>query len=181
MEVIIIKNYLIKYTDKELKNYEGGKVKIVKNDNDITSFIKKAKMFPTNSKLYYGKIGKELSNRIKNNLGIDLENYNISLKAYSIRHILNRHGNNKEKLRGQIPVTYTDFKLVQKIISDYDLIINSGSTKNGKMVITFVKEINDKYYLVNYVSDKNHNLEIQTMWKQKKNSATGDNAIISPI
>lgn len=169
------------YTNQEIENYKNGKVKIAINENDISSFIESAKKIPSNAKLYFGKISENLSNRIKQTINLDLNNYNISLKADSIRHILRKHGNNSEILRGQIPVNPEDFKLIPQIISNYDSVETSGTTNEGKPAITFSKKFGNNYYLVTYVSDKNHNLEVQTMWKQKKNPATADNTIKSPI
>ena len=41
-------------------------------------------------------------------------------------------------------------------------------TKEGKPSITFEKNIGNKYVVVEYISDKHHNLEVQTMWINKK-------------
>lgn len=73
-------------------------------------------------------------------------------------------------LRGQIPVTLEDFKKIPDIVGNPDNIEVSGKTKDNKPVLTFSKEIGDNYYVVNYVSDRQHNLEVQTMYKHKKNN-----------
>lgn len=173
---------LIPYNNHEIENYKDGKVKIAKDNRDVQNFIENSKLLPSNAKLYFGKISNILADKIKKTAGINLENYNISLKADSIKHILKGHSNQNEVLRGQIPVIDSDFNLIPSIISNYDTVEQSGTTKDNKPVLTFTKQIGDKYYLVNYVSDKNHNLEVQTMWKQqKKNSATADNTQMSPI
>lgn len=170
---------IIKYTNHEIENFKNGKVKIATNPQDVSSFVESAKKVPSNAKLYFGKIGKTIADKIKSKLGIEIENYNISLKADSIKHILSHHSSNKESLRGQVPIVETDFNLIPEIVSNYDSVEESGITPQGKPVITFKKQIGDVYYLVNYVSNKNHNLEVQTMYKQqKKNSATASNANI---
>lgn len=168
---------LYRYSEKEINNFRGGKVTIANNQKDIIKFINKSKIEKDNSKLYLGKIGNDLAQRIKKDINIDIENYNISLKSDSVRHILNRHSSNNEFLKGQVPIVDEDFKLISKIISNYDKIRVTGLTKQRKPIITVEKLINNKYYLVNYISNKNHTFEIKTMYKhKKKNSATGDNA-----
>ena len=84
-------------------------------------------------------------------------------------------------LRGQIPILDSDFELIPKIISNYDNIILGTPTSSNKPAIIFIKKIDTYYYLVNYVSDKCHNLEVQTIWKMKKNSATTNNALKSQV
>lgn len=101
-----------------------------------------------------------ISDEIMSRLGIDVENYNISLKTDAVRHILNKHSSSKEILKGQVPISEDDFKLIPQIISEYDNLKLSGTTNQNKPVITFRKKIGDTFYLVNYVSDKKHNLEI---------------------
>lgn len=172
---------IVPYTQHEINNFKGGKVKIVQSENDISSFVESSKKAPSNAKLYFGKIGTTIANKIKQTLGINLENYNLSLKSDSIRHILNHHGASTESLRGQVSVTMDDFKLLPEIVANYDNIKESGISKQGKPSITFEKQIGDNYYVVTYVSDKSNSLEVQTMYKIKakeKNSATVSDASI---
>ena len=174
-------NNILEYSNKEVDNFKNSKIQVVKNMSDVSNFVKNIKSVPNNAKLYFGKISENLSNKIKSAVGIDLKNYNISLKADNIKHILKKHGTSKEVLRGQVPVTNSDFELIPEIVSKYDSVEKGYDTNEGKPSLTFKKQIGDNYYLVNYVSDKKHNLEVQTMWKQKKNSATADNTQMSPI
>lgn len=175
-KIILNKNCLIPYSNTELINFKNGKIIVVTKKSDITKFIKHTKMFNNNHKLYYGKIGNDLAEKLKRCLGINLYNYNISLKSDNVRHILKHHGDERERLRGQVKVIDNDFKLIPEIISDYDNVYISGLTNDNKPVVTFEKVINNKYFVVNYISDKRHNLEIQTFWIQKKNFSPADNA-----
>jgi len=172
-----VKTKLIEnYSKKEKDNYKNGKIKIVQQINDIDLFVNNAKKSTNNMKLYFGKVGKELANKIKDKTGINIEKYNISLKNDAIRHILKRHSSYNEKIRGQIEIINSDFYLITDIISAFDDVVLSGLNKSGKPVLTFKKVYNEFYYLVNYISDKNHNLEVQTMYKkQKKSSSTANN------
>jgi len=179
-----INNGIIKYTEHEIANYKNGKVKIVQNEIDITNFIEVSTKLPSNSKLFFGKIGNRVATKIKNAIGIDLENFNISLKSDAIRYTKKFHSSETEKLRGQIPVTNDDFKLIPEIILYFDTIRQSGYTKQGKPSITFTKRIGNIYYLVNYVSDKSKSIDVQTMYKIKvneKNSATAPDANIPKL
>lgn len=155
------------YILKEIKNIESNKIKIAKQDEDIANFIKEAiNIKSSNKKIYIGIINEKTANKIYNKTKINIKNYNISLKIDSIKHIISHHSNKKEYLRGQTPITESDFLLISKIIYNFDLIKKSGTTKENKPVITFKKHFNKTYYLVCYISDKHFTLEIQTMYKK---------------
>ena len=175
-------NDIVPYTQYEIENFKNGKVKVVQNENDISSFVDTASKVPSNAKLYFGKLGKKIANKIKQTLGINLENYNISLSTNAVRHTYKNHGKLEyENNRGQVPITSDDFKLIPQIVTNYDNVRLSGTTENNNSAIVFEKRIGDNYYLVSYVSNKNHNLEVKTMWKikaQKKNSATASDALM---
>ena len=79
---------IINYSNHEINNFKNGKVKIAKNEKDVYRFIERSQKYPSNAKLYFGKIGIAAANRIKEILGIDVINYNISLKSDSINHII---------------------------------------------------------------------------------------------
>ena len=145
------------------------------SNDDVIKFVKKYKDIQSNAKLYYGKICESVSDKIYIMFNIDINNYNLSLSANSLKHILKKHGNNFDEIkRGQIAIKEEEFMLIPKIISNFDNIIDSGISKQGKKIITFVKNMDYIYNLVTCISDKNHNLEIKTMYK-KRNSATASN------
>lgn len=168
---------LNKYSSDELIRLQGGKISIANNKKDVIEFVKKSKIESSNSKIYFGKIDILVATKIEKEIGLNVNNYNLSLKSDSVKHILNNHSSKRELLRGQIPIVEKDFQLIPNIVSNYDKVYKSGLTKQGKCVITFEKTIGDKYYLVNNISDKKHTLEVHTMYKRKKkNFATASNA-----
>lgn len=169
---------LKKYTNKELENFKGGKIEIAKTTNDIDAFVNEELSKKTsNNKILFGKVSDEIATTISKQFGINIDNYSISLKGDNVRKIIKDHGNPEtESKRGQIAVTKSDFDYIDDIILEPDNIYLSGTTSSGKPSITFEKNINNKYTLVEFVSDKNYTLEVQTMYKhKKKNSPTADN------
>ena len=54
------------------------------------------------------------------------------------------------------------------IIANADQIAKAESTDHGKPAIQFIKNINGKNAVVEYVSDKRRMLYTQTMWINKK-------------
>ena len=159
-----------KYSQKEIFNIESDKIKIVKCDKDVINFVEDAiNTKNSNKTLYYGKINDSLAEQIYSKLGINVKNYNLSLKGSNVTKIMKDHGDScSENLRGQIAVVKDDFKYIVDIVIENDNFYYSGKTREGKPSITFEKNIDNKYVIVESISDKHHNLEVQTMWKNKK-------------
>lgn len=162
------------YTQKEIENLKSNKIQIAENKQSISNFAKQAKSIPGNIKLYVGKIKQNVADSIKSKLGIDTNNYNISLSADNIRHAINQHSNiKKETARGQEPLTIEDFENIPDIINNPDNLEEAGKSKQGKPAIRFEKNINGNNVVITYTSDKHKTLEFQTMYKfknDKKNS-----------
>ena len=165
------KNKYNNYTKKEIENLQSPKIRIANSENDVLKFIENAKKMPSNLKLYFGKISNEIANKIQEQLGITVTNYNISLKADTIRHIImgNHENSHKEILRGQLSITEQDFLKIPDIINNPEMIEYAGLTEQGKTAIKFQKNIDGNIIVVTYVSDKHNNIEIQTMYKFKNN------------
>ena len=169
------------YTEKEINNMKNEKIRVANNMSDIENFVKKAHKLPGNIKMYLSKINTSVSNKIKATLGLNVDNYNISLRTDMIRHALKEDSNAETEIaRGQVPITENDFLNIPNIINSPDNISLSGKTAQGKDVIKFEKNIHGNNVVITYVSDKHKNLEFQTMYKfknDKKNSlATATNA-----
>ena len=158
------------YSQKEMEDLSSNKIRIVKKESDISSFVKNAKLISSNIKLYFGKINNKIADIIDKKLGINVHNYNISLKNDDIRKIFKDHGTEKTEIpRGQVPITENDFLNIPEIINNPDNIERSGTTQQGKPAIKFEKNINGNNVVIVYVSDKHNNLEMQTMYKFKNN------------
>ena len=156
------------YTEMEMNNLRSNKISIARSNEDIYNFVKYSKIVHGNFKIYLGKIQKKISDFIKNEMGINIENYNISLKTDNIRKVFKDHGSTKtENPRGQLPITEDDFINIPIIINNPDLIKSSGYTKDNKPAIKFEKKINQVNVIITYVSDKHNTLELQTMYKFK--------------
>lgn len=128
------------YTQKEIDNIESNKIAIARNENDILKFVDNSKKFPSNARLYLSKVSNRVSDFINNKLGININNYNISLKTDDVRKIFKDHGTEKTEIpRGQVPITNEDFKNIPNIINNPDCISKSGESAQGKPAIKFEK------------------------------------------
>ena len=156
------------YTDREKNWWKDSNIILCNSKQDIINFCNNNLHKKPYSRLYIGKVGSLLAEKIFNDTGIDLEGYNVTLTS----EFENSHSDiSKEKTRGQIPVTPEIIAELPEIISAYDEIETAGKTEGGKPALKFVKDINGKRVAVEYVRTKRKQLELQTMyaWGSKDN------------
>ena len=93
--------------------------------------------------------------------------FNHVLDNYAIRHILMKHANEKEILRGQILVQLEDFLLLPEIVSSYDQI--SLESRDGKTILAYCKSFADStdYYFEELRSGRLE-LAAVTFYKRKR-------------
>ena len=90
------------------------------------------------------------------------------LDSFAVKHILHRHGGNKEYLRGQIPVSIDDLYLIPDIFSNYDSC-SPGICNNGNPAIIYTKDIEDiTYTMIEEVRKGHSELATSTLYKRKK-------------
>lgn len=177
-------NTLKKYSEHQIENWKNSKsIVVYENEQQLKDFVDEALNNKNlNKKMYFGIISDDTANIVLKKTGANIKNYNISLKGYEIKKILNNsHGNEiQESLRGQRAITFDDIKMIPEIISYPDEIMLDSKLYQGKPVLKFFKTINGKTTVVTYVSDKHKDLTVQTMYsgKNKKgNLATATDAL----
>ena len=133
---------------------------------DLIEEIKQAEIDGTNvSKIILlGNISTETLEKIKLISTLDLSDFVISMDSFSIRHILQGHGNKKrENNRGQEAVTERDFEMISEIINNSDTIIFDGLNKHRNDSFQFQSEINNKYFIFTEVRKGRKQLALKTM------------------
>lgn len=172
------------YSEKEISNMEGPKIKIARTMKDLSDFIDEAIKNKGNKKvkLFIGKVGRNLGERIKRDANVNVAGYNVSLSNHeTVKIMLNSHGDEqKESLRGQRAVKKEDLMLMVDVVGNPDKIVYAGETEQGKPVIRFEKSLGDLYVCVQTVSDKHHTIESKTMYIIKKSHSTGTDDLKSP-
>ena len=169
-----VKYSLKEYTGHQKENWKDSKQIIVyENENQLRNFIQKSldgEYLSVKKKMYFGAISTDLAERIFNETGVDAENYNITISSNEIRKILlNSHGDEKkENLRGQRAITEDDILAIPKIIEEADFIELYRKKYDGEPIIRFIKTISGKTTVVSYVSQKKHDLGVQTMYSSIK-------------
>ena len=177
---------LNKYSEHQKDNWRNSKsIEVYENEAQFKQFIQDALNDKNlGKKMYFGAIPEDLANRINQETGVDVANYNCSISSYEIKKIFKDHGNEAtENLRGQRAITEDDLLNIPIIIQSPDNIVLSPQTYNGRPVLLFEKEINGRTVVTAYTSQKHHDLSVQTMFagKNKGNLATpmNDQAFIN--
>lgn len=144
--------------------------------NSIKNLIIKSIKNDKNNLYFYelGTIPNKQIKSIKSKFKIDLSGYNRVIDNYSIKHILIRHGNEKQEAKkGQIAITLDKFELIPKVLNNPDEITVVGKNKIGNNVIKYTKKINDIIICIEEISGlKTKIIGLQTMYikKAKKNT-----------
>ena len=156
------------YTEKEKGWWKDNPNIILCNSKqDIIDFYKNHVHKKPYTRLYIGKIGEELSEKIYRDTGVETKGLNVAITSeYEDSH----NDIQKEKLRGQIPITPELLSDLPEIISGYDKVENATKSYDRKPALKFEKDINGKRVAIEYVRSKKGLLELQTMyaWEKKK-------------
>lgn len=167
------------YGEKEKGWWKNNDSIIICNTKqDIADFYRDHVHKKPYARLYIGKIGPELAQRIYKDTGVNTENLNVAITS----EFEDSHSNpEKERSRGQTPVTPEILSRLPEIISSYDKVENTTSSKDRKPVLKFEKDINGKNVAVEYVRSKKGMLELQTMYAwENKNSRSVSTTLTMP-
>lgn len=167
------------YGEKEKGWWKNNDSIIICNTKqDIADFYRDHVHKKPYARLYIGKIGPELAQRIYKDTGVNTENLNVAITS----EFEDSHSNpEKERSRGQTPVTPEILSRLPEIISSYDKVENATSSKDRKPVLKFEKDINGKNVAVEYVRSKKGMLELQTMYAwENKNSRSVSTTLTMP-
>lgn len=163
---------LEEYTNNETQQRANSKsILFANSEQDIVDFVndyivnrKDGQGF---KRLFVGKIGDSLADRIYSDTGIDVENFNVVLRS----DFENTHGDaEREASRGQAAITPEIVGKMPEIIGNYDRAYRGDDAWNGEPSIIFEKDIDGRKVAVEYVSNKRKQLYLQTMfgWAEGK-------------
>ena len=133
---------------------------------NLFSYVKQSEIDGTNKNitLLLGIISEDISLKMKEEIDVDLQEYNISIDAYGIKHILQGHGDKKrENSRGQEAVTQNDFGLLYQIINRPDHVFFDGKDKFGRDCFQFQSYLGNKYVVIMEIRTGRKQLALKTM------------------
>jgi hypothetical protein len=110
----------------------------------------------------------EMVSRIQAEAGLTVTGCLHIMDTDSVRHIIKRHGNQEEALRGQVSLVREDFLLLPTVFSDPETVENSGKTKQGRDTVRYSKAIGDfRYHYTEELRTKKNRLAAVTFYKRK--------------
>lgn len=100
--------------------------------------------------------------------GIEVAGFDYALDASAVGHIKDRHGDATEGLRGQRPVTASDYSRLPAILNDPDSVDDGGVSDVGRPVVRYSKEIGGETYVAAFeVRPGRKMLALQSLWIRK--------------
>ena len=97
-----------------------------------------------------------------------VESFYHVLDNFAVRHIIAKHANEKEELRGQIKIEESDFLLIPDIVIHFDSCLIQ-SPRPGRTLITYTKEYKDiEYCYVEEIRKGRRELAGVTYYKRKR-------------
>lgn len=125
-------------------------------------------------KMNVAKVTKSEAEIILGKTGLNLSGYTHVVDTYGVKHAMGEHSNlSKEKHRGLIPITISDFDRIPDIVENFDDVKFGGKNKAGRNVIVYIKRMNGYVFYVEEIrSQKHKEAVIQTMYIKPKKSLT---------
>lgn len=155
------------------------RIVVYESQNQLQQFIDDARAHKNlNKKIYFGIIGDETADFIKQNTGVDVSNCNVSLRADNIIKIFNDHGTELTELpRGQRPITDQDILKLPQLLGSIDYAVNAGvytgMGKDGNSVFLNLRSnLDDSITIGAFKQGKHLDLRIHTMYAKRGNYAT---------
>lgn len=172
------KQFDLKESIKNLNSYsELERNRILANKNNLTAedyqsiidFITESKNDLKNKFLYIGKINSDIVLKIKDETGINVNDYSYVLNSEDIRHIFKNHSDNaKESERGQLAVTNSNILDIIDTMLMPDGIRKEYNEKSGVVSIVFEKVINERLMAITVLSNDKKRLTLKSARIMKK-------------
>ena len=131
-----------------------------KQAKSIESLVEMALSATNNEQIKFslGTISKPVAETVKEITGLDVVGYECIIDNFAIKHTILQHGNAaKEEKRGQVAVTLDCFEKIPLVINNPDKISDGGTTKIGRRVIRYEKQINGVIMYVEEIRTKKKN------------------------
>jgi proteasome lid subunit RPN8/RPN11 len=104
-----------------------------------------------------------VTDRIRNDTGVETKHYRATIKGQQVRHIINRHGN--ESRRGQLDVQVHDIERLAELLTHADTIKRIDDSNDGNPMLEFKKRINGHVFVVTMVAKKAKRLQVKSILK----------------
>lgn len=145
---------------KKAKSPDG----VLKNDDEIKSYIEKSLTSDNKEIKTYAKVGDGFVNDIKavTDGDVDISGKYMEIPSDKLRHSQTQH--TEAKQLGDLPLTKEDFYKLPDYIDDYDDIVEVVPTKNGTR-IKLAKKVNGHTIITEMVSEGRNSVKFENMWK----------------
>ena len=99
----------------------------------------------------------------------NVEGYYHVLDSHAVHHAMKKHGDERERLRGQLPITRSDFLYLPMVVTKPDSIEFAGKTKPGRNALLYKKSIGEEIlFLVEEIRTGRKQLAMVTLYKKER-------------
>lgn len=168
------------YSEKQKENWKSSKkIEIYEDDAQVMRFVEYAiDRKNAGKKLYFGIIGDEVAERVRDEVGCDIRKFNCALYSDNVRKIHKDHGTEEiEAKRGQRAIVAQDLVAIPSIIMNAEVVRNGGNYQ-GNPVVHFVK---DGITVVAVAVKGALDLYPQTIYAHKKRSLATTTDELAPV
>ena len=114
----------------------------------------------------FATVESDEARRLKGVLGVDVEGFHHVVDNFAIRHSHRKHGGERERLQGQLPLQREDFVRIPDIIASPDSVSDGGVDKLGNRIINYEKRFNGTLYLAQEIRTGERQLALKSLWKR---------------
>ena len=158
-----------KYNDYEKRILNNNYNETIETFRELKQYVKDqidGKDVATNGLL--GKVNTDLSNKIKEQTGLNVENYNLAYNKIDLKHIYNRHIRNDAN---RIKISFEDIYLFPTLLNEANIVVNEQNN-NGANYLVFKTDLGGLYLTVAVQSTKNKRLALKTIYITKKGAGS---------
>lgn len=116
-----------------------------------------------------------MADEIFKQTALSVENYVVCLDTHCLRHTINQHGSESEKLRGQVPVRKAEVRLLLNVFEHADTVSIRRKSAIGNDCLIIEKIIGNLYFfsvweirkITSLKKNKNSKIVLQTFYIRK--------------
>ncbi len=154
---------------------DGGGGGTNTRNNSISEFIDDAihKTISNQAKMDLWEVDNREAQELKEKTGLNLQGYVHKLENYGLRHLWNRHSNEKGKIKDAVSITEDDLLKIPHILANYDDVsLSPNKNGAGNEVLIYSKKYNDIIYYLEEIRSGKKELVPQTLYKNKSGNVS---------
>ncbi|MBQ5514673.1 MAG: hypothetical protein IIT84_03190, partial [Oscillospiraceae bacterium] len=156
---------IIPFSDLEAGNLSSHKGYVNGFGSTFKQFVNNVRKIGNAARFYFGKVSGKLGAQIKAAIGLDITDFNVTMRSDEVQHALNSHGNaEKEAKRRQLPITQESILQLPDVFNNPDeIVMLPNKDYAGRDAFEIRKQLNGYVVAVVGVANGRHSIEIDSV------------------